>query len=231
MTRVCFLGCLEVPTKAVTSLTIESAIRAFNPTVLLFADSPWGPQGRNGSRHPEQTFLPDGLAPRVLEVRAEEARITLKSLGYLETESEARKRLEKLGAVGLLSEKEIALLEGIDEARKVFGEIFEAGLMAQNDPKLCRRALDAEMTGRNTLALILGGLPWGNALATRLRAISDAAEARRKELFLGIAGAFKDLKGDALVVCGLPDKARFLEAIKTEASSGIVIPETSEFWE
>jgi hypothetical protein len=230
MTRLCFLGCLEIPTKAVTSLTIESAIRAFNPSVLIFTDSPWGP-GTKSSKSPEEPFLPDGLSPRVLEVRADEARDRLKSLGYLEIESDARMRLEKLGAVGLLSAKDAALLEGISEARKVFGEIFEAGLMAQNDPSLCRRALDAEMTGRKILATILEGLPGGEASARRLRAISEAAEARREALFLGLAGFLKDLKGDALVVCGLPEKAGFLESIKAGSGSGIAFPKTFEFWE
>jgi hypothetical protein len=231
MSRLCFLGCLEVTTKAVTSLTIESAIRTFNPSLLIFADSPWFPRADNSSRPPDGPFLPFGLAPRVLELGSEEAWIRLKSLGYLEAEADARKRLEKLGKAGLLSERDAILLEGIDESRKVFGVIFEAGLKAQNDRILCRRALDAEMTGRNILATILEALPGGVVPASRLRAIAEAAKARREALFQGLAEIVGEEKDETLVVCGLPDKAAFLESIEAGHVAAKKIPKAMEFWE
>ncbi len=227
MEKLCFLGCLDAPSTTVDALIIKSAILAFQPGLLLFADSteenyPWG-----------EALL--GLTMPILNIDLSGENERLKRLGFLAEEAQALDRLARLGARGLLPDSASRALEEIAELRAVYRDIFDATLKQQNERHIRERVLSAERRVRGILIQTLEGLPGGAERCRKLAEIQSASDERRRSLLRRCGEALSRNGGSdgrgILVMASIPDAATLREAASRGRLPGAERFALAEFWE
>ncbi len=227
MEKLCFLGCLDAPSTTVDALIIKSAILAFQPGLLLIADS------MEGDAPWKEALLGLTIPIRNIDLSGENQR--LKRLGFLAKEAQVLDRLARLGARGLLPDSASKALEEIAELRAVYRDIFEATLKQQNERNIRGRVLSAESRVRGLLIQTLEGLPGGAELSRKLAEIQSAADERRRALLQRCGKALSrddGSEGRGILVMGrIPDAAMLREAASLGDLPGAERFALAEFWE
>jgi|GEM_PF-3259274 hypothetical protein len=226
------IGSLEIPTQAVNSLDILSALRCAKPSRIIVAMRMT--PGASGCLSPAiqavgelRVYGMDGASVDVLDQSFWDR--GLRDEGMAGVEEEARQRIDACLKEGGADVKLRGEYASYQMARTIYRDVFEASLKVQNSESIRLRLRAVQSVGRATLIRLARGLG-ESAIAAALDRLARAEEERRERLGKAlIASLIVKAVHPVAVLCDLAMKPFLHETLAGTSSGGRW--RLREYWE